>query len=183
MKHYPVSLGFATLLLLMAGCAATSSPSTPPPPAVPASLQVPATEVLLVQARAVGVQIYECQATKDDPSKFDWVFTAPEAQLFDHSGKLIIKHSAGPTWEATDGSAVVGEVAAKDNGPDAMAIPWLLLRVKSTSGHGVLSRVQFVQRINTLGGKAPAGGCSQLLLGSPVRMQYTADYLFYGPRS
>jgi hypothetical protein len=129
------------------------------------------------------VQIYECQATKDDPSKFDWVFTAPEAQLFDHSGKLIIKHYAGPTWEATDGSAVVGEVTAKDNGPDAMAIPWLLLRVKSTSGHGVLSRVQFVQRINTLGGKAPAGGCSQLLLGSPVRMQYTADYLFYGPRS
>ena len=182
MKHYSLSSGIAALLLLMTGCATTSSPSTPPP-TVPASLQVPATEVLLVQAWAVGVQIYECQPSKDDPTKFEWVFTAPEAQLFDHSGKRIIKHSAGPTWEATDGSAVVGEVTAKDNGPDAMAIPWLLLRAKSTSGHGVLSRVQFVQRINTLGGKAPAGGCSQLLLGSPVRMQYTADYLFYGPRS
>jgi hypothetical protein len=182
MKQFSVALGFAALLFLTAGCATTSSPSTPSP-AVPATLQVPATEVLLVQARAVGVQIYECQASKDDPNKFEWVFTAPEAQLFDHSGKQIIKHSAGPTWEATDGSAVVGEVVTKDNGPDAMAIPWLLLRAKSTSGHGLLSRVQFVQRINTLGGKAPAGGCSQLLLDSPVRMQYTADYLFYGPRS
>jgi hypothetical protein len=183
MKHYAVTSGFAALLL-MAGCATTSSPPATATRSVPISLQVPASEVLLLQGRAVGVQIYECRASKDDPSKFDWVFMAPEAQLYDRSGKLIIKHFAGPTWAATtDGSSVVGEIAANDNGPDAMAIPWLLLRVKSSSGHGLLSRVQFIQRINTLGGKAPAGGCSQLLLGSPVRMQYTADYLFYGPRS
>ncbi len=183
MKHPTASLlGFAALLIITAGCATTDSPATPPA-TVPASLQVPAGQVLLLKTRAVGVQIYECQASKDDPNKFDWVFKAPDAQLFDHSNKLVIKHFAGPTWQATDGSAVVGEVAAKDNGPDAMAIPWLLLRAKSTSGHGVLSRTQSVQRINTVGGKAPAGGCGASLAGSEVRMQYTAEYLFYGVRS
>ena len=181
-QHSAPLMGLASLLILVAGCATTNSPSTPPS-AIPASLQVPATEVLLLQARAVGVQIYECQASHDDPAKFDWVFKAPQAQLFDRSGKPIIKHSAGPTWEATDGSAVIGEVTAKDNGPDALAIPWLLLRAKSTSGHGVLSRTQSVQRINTVGGKAPAGGCGASLSGSEVRMQYTADYLFFGARS
>jgi hypothetical protein len=183
MKHYSASrMGFMALLILTAGCATTNSPSSPPT-VVPASLQVPAGAVLLLRGAAVGVQIYECQASHDDPTKFEWVFKAPDAKLFDHSGKQIIKHFAGPTWEANDGSSVVGEVTAKDNGPDPLAIPWLLLRAKSTAGHGLLSRTQFIQRIDTVGGKAPAGGCGASLSGSEVRMQYTADYLFYGVRS
>jgi hypothetical protein len=139
--------------------------------------------VLFLQGHAVGVQIYECQASHDDPTKFDWVFKSPEAQLFDRRGKAIIKHYAGPSWQATDGSTVVGDVTAKDNGPDPMAIPWLLLRAKSTSGNGPLSHTQSVQRLNTVGGKAPPGGCGALLLGSEVRVHYTADYLFYRARS
>ena len=59
----------------------------------------------------------------------------------------------------------------------------LLLRAKSTSGHGLLSRTQSIQRVNTVGGKAPAGGCASALLGSEARVHYTADYLFYGARS
>jgi hypothetical protein len=100
--------------------------------------------------------------------------------LFDRSGKPLIKHFAGPSWQATDGSTVVGEVTAKDNGPDTMAIPWLLLRAKSTTGTGPLSHTQSIQRINTVGGKAPPGGCGATLSGSEVRVHYTADYLFYG---
>jgi len=187
MKSNAVCLvSFAALLILVAGCATTTSPAArtlPPPSAIPASLQVPATQVLLLRAPAVGVQIYECQASAEDSKKYDWVFKAPEAQLFDHSGKAIIKHFAGPTWEHADGSAVVGEVTAKETGPDPLAIPWLLLSAKSTSGHGILSRVQFIQRIHTVGGKAPAGGCGVALMGSEVRMQYSADYLFYGPKA
>jgi len=49
------------------------------------------------------------------------------------AGNKIAKHYAGTTWESNDGSKVVGEVKAKDNGPDPNAIPWLLLSAKSTS--------------------------------------------------
>lgn len=48
----------------------------------------------------------------------------------------IGKHYAGPTWEGKDGSKVVGEVNARDNGPDPNAIPWPLLSAKSKSGTG-----------------------------------------------
>jgi hypothetical protein len=167
------------LFILLAGCATTNKPAAP---VVPSSLQVPATEVLFLQGHAVGSQIYECQASHDDPTHFDWVLKAPEAQLFDRAGKPIIKHFAGPSWQATDGSIVVGEVTAKDNGPDPMAIPWLLLRAKSTSGTGPLSHTLSIQRLNTQGGKAPPGGCGASLLGSELRVHYAADYLFYSAR-
>ena len=32
---------------------------------------------------AKGVQIYECRAKKDASAGFEWVFVAPEAELFD----------------------------------------------------------------------------------------------------
>jgi hypothetical protein len=166
------------LLASLFGCV-TNRAATP---AIAAAVQAPADQVLQLRAHAEGVQIYVCEATHDDPMQFVWKFKAPEAQLFDKSGQPIIKHFAGPTWLATDGSSVVGEVVAKDDGPDPMAIPWLLLRVKSTAGVGLLSRTQSVQRLNTVGGKAPDGGCGAGLVGSEVRMHYTADYLFYRAR-
>lgn len=164
------------LLLLLAGCTSMKAAREPQ---VPDALRPSSKETLILKAHAVGVQIYVCQSNHDDPKRFDWVFKAPEAQLFDKSGKPIIKHYAGPTWEALDGSKVVGEVVAKDNGPDAMAIPWLLLHDKSTSGDGPLSHTQSIQRLNTIGGKAPEGGCGAELAGGEVRVHYTADYLFY----
>src|SRR6266704_1241294 len=84
----------------------------------------------------------------------------PEADLFDLSGKKIGKHYAGPTWESNDGSKVVGEVKARDDGPAPTAIPWLLLRAKSTSGNGAFSRTQAIQRLYTVGGQAPAESCN-----------------------
>jgi Protein of unknown function (DUF3455) len=177
MKHPYIGTGFllATLVLL-AGCADMDRQP------IPAALQPPADEVLFLRLHAVGVQIYVCQASHDDPTRFEWVFKSPEAQLSYRLGKPVVNHYAGPTWEATDGSTVVGEVTAKDNGPDSTAIPWLLLHAKSTSGQGRLSRTTSIQRLNTLGGKAPAGGCGAALLGGEVRTHYTADYLFYRAR-
>jgi Protein of unknown function (DUF3455) len=162
--------------LLLAGCGAMRPAAEP---AVPEALRPSSKETLILKAHAVGVQIYVCQVNHDDPARFDWVFKAPEAQLFDKGGKPIIKHYAGPSWEALDGSKVVGEVVSKDNGPDPMAIPWLLLHAKSTSGSGPLSHTVSIQRLNTVGGKAPEGGCGAGLVGSEVRVHYTADYVFY----
>ena len=102
------------------------------------------------------------------------------ADLFDDQANKLGKHYAGPTWEANDGSKVVGEVLTKDNGPDPAAIPWLLLRAKEHAGMGIFSKIASVQRLNTKGGKAPANGCTQAKVGTEVRIPYTADYYFYG---
>jgi hypothetical protein len=148
---------------------------------VPEALHVPAGEKLSLEAQASGVQIYECRANKDDAKRFEWVFKAPEAQLFDSSGKVVGKHYAGPTWESNDASKVIGEVKAKDAGPDPKSIPWLLLAAKSTSGDGVFGRTRSVQRLHTQGGNAPAEGCDQANVGKEARVPYKAVYRFFVP--
>ena len=148
-------------------------------PETPENLKAPAGETLSVEAQARGVQIYECKAAAGDPARFEWVFKAPEAELFGSAGKKIGKHYAGPTWESADGSKVAGAVKAKDNGPDPGAIPWLLLTAKSTSGEGVFSGVTSIQRLKTAGGKPPAEGCTQTEAGKELRVPYTATYYFY----
>ena len=177
MKQQDVTaIAKASLVALLAGCA-TSNVGTIP--RVPETLKVPVTQVLSLETQATGVQIYECKASKDDPMRFEWVFKAPEAELFDSTGKKIGKHYAGPTWESNDGTKVVGEVRARDNGPDSNAIPWLLLSAKSTSGNGVFSQTQSIQRVHTVGGKAPAEGCNQAQMGKETRVNYKATYYFY----
>jgi len=149
---------------------------------IPENLKVPATQTLSLETHAVGVQIYDCKPGKDDPARLEWVFRAPEADLFDTANRKIGKHYAGPTWESNDGSKVVGEVKARDDGPDASAIPWLLLSATSNSGSGVLAGTLSIQRVQTAGGKAPAGGCSQAEMGKEARVPYTAVYYFYVAR-
>jgi len=148
---------------------------------IPTNLMVPATQRLALAAHASGVQIYDCKASKDDPARFEWVFRAPEADLFDESGQKIGRHYAGPTWESHDGSKVVGETRARDDGPDANAIPWLLLAAKSTSGDGILAHTVSVQRVDTVGGKAPSGGCGQVQAARAreARVPYSATYNFF----
>ena len=166
--------------MLLVGCAICNGATLPD---VPDTLKVPATQQLSLAAQASGVQIYECKASKDDATRFEWAFKAPEAELFDAAGKKIGKHYAGPTWESNDGSKVVGEVKAKDDGPDHDAIAWLLLGAKSTSGAGVFAQIQSIQRVHTAGGKAPAQGCDQAQAGKEARVNYKATYYFYSAKS
>ena|SRR5882724_266469 len=178
-QRNPVILIATALVALHAGSAfADTAPSTD----IPEPLQAPAAQVLSSQLRATGVQIYECRPSKNDASRFEWQFRAPEADLFDHGGKPVGKHYAGPTWEANDGSKVVGEVVARDNGPDPAAIPWLLLRAISAAGKGIFGQTQSIQRLHTVGGKAPSDGCSQAQNGKEARVPYKADYHFYMAR-
>lgn len=175
-QRYLTVIGQVSLIAIFASCA-TSNIATIT--GVPETLKVPETQVLSLETQATGVQIYECKASKDDPMRFDWVFKAPEGELFNSAGKRIGRHYAGPTWEANDRSKVIGEVRALDNGPDPDAIPWLLLSAKSTSGNGVFSQTQSIQRMHTAGGKAPAEGCNQAQLGKETRVPYKATYYFY----
>ncbi len=91
-----------------------------PRPKVPKILRVPAGQTVLLKALGKGVQIYDCKARADDPSKFEWSFKAPEAELTNEHGDKIAKHYAGPTWEANDGSKVVGEKKAETPAPSSL---------------------------------------------------------------
>jgi len=175
-RHDVIAVTRMLLVALVAGSAPAWAGTDP---LVPENLRPPGTEVLSLETEATGVQIYECNASKDESTRFEWIFKAPEADLFDKAGNKIGKHYAGPTWESNDGSAVVGEAKARDNGPDPDAIPWLLLSAKSTSGTGVFSRVTSIQRLHTVGGKAPTDVCSQAQVGKVTRVGYKAKYYFY----
>ncbi|MDB6083962.1 MAG: hypothetical protein JWN43_1843 [Gammaproteobacteria bacterium] len=179
MRERCTAAASALLMALTAGHATAGNVAAN---AVPDALKVPAGQKLAISARAVGVQVYECVGGNDDPSHFSWTLKAPEAQLRDRSGRQLGKHYAGPTWEAPDGSKVVGEVVAKSDAPDSGAIPWLLLRAKSTSGTGLFGRVSSIQRLYTVGGKAPQSGCEQTQSGKEARVPYSAEYRFYAPR-
>jgi Protein of unknown function (DUF3455) len=168
----------AILGSLFAGLAACGGASTVKPADLPASLRVPEGQVLTRQFHAVGVQIYVCQAAKSDATQFEWAFKAPEADLFASAHRQAGKHFAGPSWQANDGSTVVGSLVAKET-IDSTAIPWLLLSAKSTSGHGVFTDVKSIQRLRTIGGNAPTNGCSSSQVGQELRTSYSADYLFF----
>jgi Protein of unknown function (DUF3455) len=171
-----LTAALSTALLAAGGCA--SSPNVVPPD-VPANLRPPAGQVAFLETLATGVQIYECAPKADQPAVYEWAFRAPEAALADRSGRSIGKHYAGPTWESADGSSVVGEVKARDPGPNASAIPWLLLGAKSTAGAGLFSATKSIQRVQTVGGIAPNEPCSASNAKQVARVPYTATYYFY----
>ena len=148
-------------------------------PDVPDKLAPPASEQLILKAHATGDQIYVCQAGTDQ--KLAWTLKAPDAQLFDAQNKVIAKHFAGPTWKHDDGSEVVGKLAARLDSPDSNAIPWLLLTAASHAGSGTLSKVTFIQRLNTKGGQAPQSGCDDAHRNAETKTAYSADYYFYAP--
>ena len=151
-------------------------------PNVPDAIQPPADEDLVLIARATGFQIYVCRS--DGEGKLAWTLKAPEADLFDEQGKVIGKHFGGPTWQLNDGSQITGKMVTKVDAPDANAIPWLLVTVTSNSGHGALSRVTSIQRVNTVGGLAPATAeCSQSSGEVEFESSYSADYYFYARRA
>ena len=167
---------------LLAACAASGPKPTPPTVAIPGSLDAPGKQVLVRTLWADGVQIYECRKAAD-ASFPDWVFVAPEATLKDANGVLLGRHYAGPTWEANDGSKVVGVVKAKADAINPHAIPWLLLETHSTGKPGLFARITAIQRVATVGGVAPESGCGTATIGKQERVPYTAQYAQYAPAS
>jgi hypothetical protein len=167
-------LGFGAALLTLALLRPALAQSLPIPSSVGSS-------VVLLKAQASGVQIYTWQAKPSEgktPQSYQWVFKAPEADLSGSDGGKIGRHYAGPTWEAVDGSKVVGGLIASASSPGN--IPWLLLAAKTTTGKGQFSNVTYVERVFTSGGAAPKSGADAAHAGTQVRVPYTATYIFYG---
>jgi hypothetical protein len=122
-----------------------------------------------------NVQTYTCKGGSWPTS------SVPTAELVNDPNKPpIIKHFAGPTWqELPNGSSVVATRQAGVDDPDGNGIQWLLLKAtKTTAGSGghLLSDTTYIQRLNTKGGVAPSGPCTD---GQTASIRYTADYYFY----
>jgi hypothetical protein len=167
-------------LAALAGC--TTPPPSPTP--VPDALKPTAQERAVFVRFARGVQIYRCDAA--DGGAFKWNFVAPEAQLFESAAAraVIGTHGAGPFWQASDGSRIVGKVKARADAANAAAdIPWLLLTTTADGGtRGAMSAVTSIQRVKTVGGVAPGSGCATAAdLGKQARVPYTSDYVFFVP--
>ena len=159
------SIALAAFLLAASLVNATAQTSLPEAIAAPG-------ETAILTLHAEGAQVYECKTSAD--GALAWVFREPIATLFS-DGKTVGRHYAGPTWEYTDGSAVVGQVLGTAPGQVAMDIPWLKLGVTSRRGSGVLGPATTVQRINTMGGKLN-GACYKP--GTYESVPYSADYVF-----
>jgi hypothetical protein len=155
------------LLLLSGSLVSAHAAETQLPDAVAAP-----AEAMVLTVHAEGAQVYECKAGTD--GKPSWAFREPIATLM-ADGKTVGRHYAGPNWEHSDGSAVVGKAVGNAPGASANDIPWLKLEVISRRGSGVLSSVTTVQRINTEGGKLE-GACDKT--GTTRSAPYSADYVF-----
>ena len=164
----PFAKNSALALLLLAGSLATARAAETP---LPDAIAAPG-EAIVLAVHAEGAQVYECKATVD--GKLAWAFREPIATLL-ADGKTVGRHYAGPNWEHSDGSAVVGKAAGSAPGATPNDIPWLKLSVVSSRGSGTLTGVTTVQRINTQGGKLD-GACDKA--GSFRSAPYSAEYLF-----
>ena len=151
--------------------------AAPAPPDVPANLVPPTGNQMFLVGHAKGVQIYTCDGVKWGPS-------TPRADLVDDAGKLIVKHSGGPTWTATaDGSKVTAKAIVKDPvdplPANAKNIQQLLLQATPTPG-GVLGATTYIQRLNTKGGtQPPTAECKAQTAGKVKEVPYKADYYFW----
>jgi hypothetical protein len=177
---HPKPLLLAAIVAVVAALpvaqAASASPSAP---VVPGTIKVEDGNKVFLVGHAVGVQIYSCNATS---AGFSWGPATPRAELYNDHGKLIADHFGGPTWQARDGSRVVGQ-RVDGVSMDATAIPWLLLSAASTASGpdgDRLAHTTFIQRTATTGGLPPtASQCNATSVGTRVEVPYTADYHFW----
>jgi hypothetical protein len=154
--------GIAAAVLLQA----VASAEMPDPIATPG-------ETPVATFHAQGAQIYECKA--GTTGRLEWQFREPIATLV-VDGKTVGRHFAGPTWELTDGSKVLGKAIGRSPGATAADIPLLKLDAVPQRDSGLLAGVTTIQRLNTNGGVAQ-GPCETS--GELLSVAYSADYAFH----
>lgn len=144
---------------------------------VPANL--PSGNTRVATFFAEGVQKYKSQIkTGGGPVIYEWVFVAPQADLYNAYNKKVGTHGAGPFWQLSNDSIFAQHYTPAKTAPSPdNSIDWLMLMPKAgkTPG-GFFADVLYIQRIATTGGKAPA-----TLPSGPdetTEVKYTAVYRF-----
>lgn len=164
-------------VLVMVGCSTTPS-TMAMAPEVPAAIAVPAGNKPVLTLVGAGELTYECRAVADRPGSFAWAFAGPNAVLMTTTNQVVGKYYGGPTWESNDGSKVTGkQLAIAPANPTA--IPLQLVQANPSMGQGAMSNITYIQRVNTVGGIAPASSCAAANAGQRMNVNYRADYVFY----
>jgi len=152
---------------------------------IPAAVDLPANfpngNTRVATYYAVGVQKYKARIKAgSDPVAYEWVFVAPEADLYDNTNAKAGTHGAGPFWEVSSLDSIFGQhftPARTSSSPDPESIDWLLLMPKAdTAPTGIFTDVDYIQRIATKGGKAPLAPPTSLV--ETVEVKYKAVYRF-----
>ena len=130
---------------------------------------------------ADGVQKYKAEEIPDsNPVAYRWVFVAPQADLYDATNNKVGTHSQGPTWQLSALDSIYGQAFDPPRtapGSDAGSIDWLLLMPNiDRAPIGVFADVDYVQRLDTKGGKAPATPPTSAT--ESISVPYTAIYRF-----
>ena len=164
-------------LAMLSGCATQMYSQA----GLPAPVQVPTGNAVVLETVGVGEITYECRAKKDDTG-FEWVFAGPDAKLNDRAGKQIGRYYGPPaTWESSDGSKLTGaQVAVAPATPGS--IPLQLVKANPVTGTGAMQGVTYIQRVATKGGVAPSSTCDTAAVGKRAIVPYQADYIFYKTR-
>ncbi len=148
---------------------------------LPAPVQVPVGNTVVLETVGVGEITYECRAKKENAG-FEWVFVGPDAKLNDRIGRQIGRYYGPPaTWESSDGSKVTGtQVAIAPATPGSIALQ--LVKANPATGTGAMQGVTYIQRVATKGGVAPSTICEVSAAGKKAIVPYQADYIFYKAR-
>jgi hypothetical protein len=181
MKHVLKAAAAGMAAWTLAACSTPAMMSDMKAPVAPAAVSVPAGHKVAMMTTGMGELTYECRAKAGMPGQWEWVFTGPDAMLYDMNRKMVGKYYGGPTWEAADGSKVGGKQLAVAPSPNAGAIPLQLVQAGPATGNGAMSGVSYIQRLNTMGGVAPMDACGEAMSGMKKTVKYQADYVFYKP--
>lgn len=173
MQNPAKPLAAAILITTLTACAAKISA-----PDVPAAVAVPAGHNPTMVLKGVGMLAYECRAKTDAVGVHEWVFIGPDATLQDRSGRTVGKYYGGPTWEHNEGGKITGKQVAIAPGSKG-AIPLQLVQTAPAVGSGPFSGITYIQRVNTVGGVAPASPCTAATINTKQTVSYSADYVFY----
>ncbi len=187
-------LNFVILMGFLTACTDHDDPTPATTPAariqasenlpMPTAFALPANQPGYERAAtyyAVGVQKYKAQVKAgSSPVQYEWVFVAPEADLYDASNAKIGTHFVGPTWRITaTRHTIMGQAfsPAKTYSHDPTSIDWLLLSNKAgQEPTGIFQGVGYIFRIATTGGRAP--GTPPADVTATVDVPYTAVYRF-----
>ncbi|MEQ1662951.1 MAG: DUF3455 domain-containing protein [Thiobacillus sp.] len=175
---------FQTSVLLAALLLSTPVATLADDHMVPSAIKVPGGNTVMMKTFAMGQITYECMEKKDAPGQFAWTFKIPYAYLYDTDNNQIGRYYGSPkgaTWEANDGSKVVGkQLAVIPNTSTPGSIPLQLVQQNGYEGNGAMSNVTFIQRLATAGGVAPAGkACDAASTGKKELVTYQADYIMW----
>ncbi len=145
---------------------------------IPDRIKVPAGHRLLFNAYARGVQVYACPGVQT-PAPFA-ILLKNDRPGEDLLGIHFLEANV-PVWQALDGSKCIGAVDAVNEllSPDPESLAWWLIPARSAGGAGLLSRVTFVQRLFTQGGQTQAEDWKNRAEGSPLLLEFSAQFFFY----